>query len=495
MNSDSVGGGAVTVEEAGTGRMLAYSSGSFPVGMLLLAISVWLMRLYCPTPDEVEQGRKLLVDPAVFGMISAIVMLFGAVADPLVGFYSDKLTGSRGRRMPFIKIGLFFLLASFMLVWFPPLAGLNGSETGWLNLFKNAFSLDFNIGAPTIINAAWLTAMLLVLHVSFTVVVNPYLALMPEIWESEKGRIRVSIWMSIFGALAQIFVFVVFGPMISNYMDGGGTFLGFAVQDGFKLAAVIGTILTFVAFLPVVIAIRERPHSAQKDVPYGLMKACWETLRNPAFMPYIIAGAMLYGAQFMVQAALPYVVATQVVNQTSSFAPMNWVLSQGPDTISGLMLLGLVVFSIGFYPLVDKLAAKYRRKTLMMISLAFFAICIPLVTLSGRMGIPAHYQLMVVCLLISPGLALCLVVPRAILADIMDLDTERTGYRREAMYNGMEGLLQKIAGGLALMFQGFLFSTFGYSTEKPWGIVLAGFTASVMSIIGIVAFTKYPIQK
>jgi Na+/melibiose symporter-like transporter len=98
-------------------------------------------------------------------------------------------------------------------------------------------------------------------------------------------------------------------------------------------------------------------------------------------------------------------------------------------------------------------------------------------------------------LLIAPGLAIGLVIPRALLADIMDLDTERTGYKREAMYNGMEGLLQKIAGGLAMLVQGALFSRFGFSAEQPWGIVLTGATAGVMALVGIIAFTRYPIQK
>ena len=214
---------------------------------------------------------------------------------------------------------------------------------------------------------------------------------MPEVWQSENGRVRVSIWMSIFNAFSQIFVFVVFGPLISNYMDGG-TFLGFTIQDGFKLAAVFGTVLTFLTFIPVMAVIRERPHSTAKEVPFGFFQACWETLKNPAFIPYIIAGAMLYGGLFLVQAALPYVVVTQVVGETSSFPPMAWLLSQGSDTISGLMMLGLVVLSIAFYPLVDRLAHKFRRKHLFMVSLSSFVVVIPIVTLSGMLGIPAHVQ-------------------------------------------------------------------------------------------------------
>lgn len=473
--TDVTAGQGQPYREPGFWGMLAYSFGSFPVGMLLLAISVWLMRLYCPTPDEIAQGRQLLVDPAAFGLISAIVMFFGALADPLVGFYSDRMRGTKGRRMPFIKIGLPFLLAGFLFVWFSPFASMDDTAMGWLS-------------------AVWLFINMLALQVSFTVVVNPYLALMPEVWESDRGRVRVSIWMSIFNALAQIFVFIVFGPMISNYMDGG-TFLGIAVTDGFKLAATIGTLLTFLTFLPVLAVIRERPHSVAKEVPWGLFKACWETLKNPAFVPYIVAGSMMYAGMFLVQAALPYVVATQVVGETSSIGPVAWLLSQGSDTVSGIMLLGLVVFSIAFYPFVELASRRIKRKTLFFFTLGTFLVVIPMVTLSGMLGVPAWMQLAVCCLLIAPGLAVGLVVPRAILADIMDLDTERTGYRREAMYNGMEGLLQKIAGGLALMIQGFLFSQFGYSTAQPWGIVLTGAVAAFMAMIGIVSFYFYPIRK
>lgn len=64
-------------------------------------------------------------------------------------------------------------------------------------------------------------------------------------------------------------------------------------------------------------------------------------------------------------------------------------LSQGSDTVSGIMLLGLVVFSIAFYPFVELASRRIKRKTLFFFTLGTFLVVIPMVTLSGMLGVPA----------------------------------------------------------------------------------------------------------
>ncbi len=438
--------------------MIAYAAGSLPAGLLLLAVATWLMRLYCPTEDE--EGRVLLVSPLWFGVVSSGVMFVAAVTDVLVGYWSDRTRSRWGRRQPFIRVGVPILAASFLMLWFPPVQDLS----------------DWNI--------AWLLVMLGLLHVSFTVVVNPYLALMPEVWRTDAGRVRVSVWMAVFNTVAQVVAFAAFGVLISSFA-GGGEVLGVRVPDGFKVAAAGTFVVTLLGFLPTILWVRETPHSADKEVPFGLWSAALHTLQNPAFLPYIGAGAMLYAAQFLITAALPYLVVTQVVEDET----------QG-DMVASLLLLGLVVATAFLFPLADRLAGRFRKKDLFMASLGSFALVLPLVTLSGQVpGVPAVVQVIVSCLLIAPGLAIGLVIPRAILADIMDHDAERTGFRREAMYNGMEGLLQKVAGGLAPLIQGLLFAAFGYSRAEPWGIVACGAAGGVLAALGMLAFRFYPLNK
>ncbi len=438
--------------------MIAYAVGSLPAGILLLAVATWLMRLYCPTKDE--EGRVLLVTPFWFGVVSSGVMFVAAMTDLLVGYFSDRTRSRWGRRQPYIRFGTPVLAASFLLLWFPPVRALSD------------------------VNLVWLLGMLGLLHVSFTVVVNPYLALMPEVWRSDADRVRVSVWMALFNTVAQVVAFAAFGVLISAFADGGDI-LGIRIPDGFKVAAILTFFLTLLGFLPTILWVRETPHTVAKEVPFGLWSAVCHTLRNPAFLPYIGAGAMLYAAQFLITAALPYLVVTQVVEDES----------QG-DMVASLLLLGLVVVTAFLFPLADRLARRYRKKDLFMACLGSFAVVLPLVTLSGQVpGVPAMAQVVASCLLIAPGLAIGLVIPRAILADVMDHDAERTGFRREAMYNGMEGLLQKVAGGLAPLIQGSLFAAFGYSRAEPWGIVACGLAGGVMAVLGMLAFRFYPLNR
>jgi len=440
------------------GPMLAYSAGNLPVGFLLLAVSTWLMRLYCPSADE--EGRTLLVNPDVFGTVSMLVMFIAALADPIIGHWSDRTRSRWGRRQPFIRFGLVFLAFFFLLVWFPPVRG------------------------ESFTNVIWLFVMLGGLHISFTVVVNPYLALMPEVWRTDDGRVRVSAWMAGFNAIAQIVGFVMFGVLISLMTDGGD-FLGIFVWDGWKVSALVCFALTLGGFLPTITSIHETPHGEEKEIPYSLFEAGLHTLKNPAFVPYIGAAAMLFAGQFLIVAVLPFLVVTQIAEDPSM-----------GDMMASLMLLGLVLVSAVLYPVAVKLADRYRKTQLMMASLMSFVVVLPLVTLSGRIPfVSPMVHLIVACALIAPGLAIGMVIPRAILADVMDHDAKLTGFRREAMYNGMEGLLQKIAGGLAPLVQGLLFAHFGYTSERPWGIVLCGAAAGLMALAGVISFKFYPLKK
>jgi GPH family glycoside/pentoside/hexuronide:cation symporter len=84
-----------------------------------------------------------------------------------------------------------------------------------------------------------------------------------------------------------------------------------------------------------------------------------------------------------------------------------------------------------------------------------------------------------------------MVLPRALLAEVIDRDQENTGLRREAMYNGMSGVLEKMGEALALGVLGVLFQQFGNSSSSPLGLRLMGVAAGVFVVLGLLAFRKY----
>ena len=76
----------------------------------------------------------------------------------------------------------------------------------------------------------------------------------------------------------------------------------------------------------------------------------------------------------------------------------------------------------------------------------------------------------------------------------MDYDQKLTGYRREAMYNGMESLIGKVAIGLAGPIMGFMFSHFGYTEGHSLGIGLSALTGSILTFLAFGAFLFYPFK-
>jgi GPH family glycoside/pentoside/hexuronide:cation symporter len=110
-------------------------------------------------------------------------------------------------------------------------------------------------------------------------------------------------------------------------------------------------------------------------------------------------------------------------------------------------------------------------------------------------GISPLIYMSVIIVLMAPFVSIFLLVPRTLLADIMDYDAKITGYRREAMYNGMEGLVTKIAQGLAPLIMGGLFTWFGNTAQNPLGIKLCAVSAGGLAIISFIAFMFYPLKK
>ncbi len=84
-----------------------------------------------------------------------------------------------------------------------------------------------------------------------------------------------------------------------------------------------------------------------------------------------------------------------------------------------------------------------------------------------------------------------MVLSRVVLTDIMDFDEKVTGFRREAMYNGIEGLITKFAAGLAPMLVAINIVVVGMET----GILVAFGMDAVIALAAYIVFLPYPIRK
>lgn len=81
-------------------------------------------------------------------------------------------------------------------------------------------------------------------------------------------------------------------------------------------------------------------------------------------------------------------------------------------------------------------------------------------------------------------------LPFALLADVIDLDSERSGIRREAIYFGVQAIFQKSMIGISVIF-------FAWSHEVtgPRGLYGIAVAAGVMCAAGFIAFCFYPVRR
>jgi len=281
-------------------------------------------------------------------------------------------------------------------------------------------------------------------------------------------------------------------------LNGGGITVGpIHFKDGYKLAAWIFGIAMMLCFWLSIWRVREKPHDATKEVPFKFWEAFRHCLKNPAFIPYVFSVSFFRVAVDVLVAMIPFMVV---------------VIMGFTEDIAGFLQGGIVIFALPLFAVVYKMSARIGKKKIFLLSQLWFAAVLPfLVTMKhfpvfgwaanaivgGRLndGAVILIHLCVIFVFATFPIASVFVLPRAIFADIIDLDAKRTGYRREAMYNGMEGLLTKFAAGIATVIAPLLLKYFGDTVDNPWGILLAGPVAGVFLVMGWWSFRFYPIEK
>lgn len=112
---------------------------------------------------------------SAYGLARLIGGVVDSLADPFVGHYSDRSPSPLGRWREFLIIGIVPMVVIPGLLFFQP------GEPGSFSVFL------------------YLTVMLSLYYIFFTIYVAPYLALIPEIARTERHRVELSRPRSLIG--------------------------------------------------------------------------------------------------------------------------------------------------------------------------------------------------------------------------------------------------------------------------------------------------------
>lgn len=456
-------------------QKFSYSFGNVGTNLAPGLVVGWMIYFYTGRPvSEGSEQSILLVTAGTIAFLNFLGRIVDSLADPLVGYLSDKWQTRWGRRIPWVVVGAPFLSAFLIMMWFPP---------------------DDH---PTLLNAIWLGVSLSGIWFFYTAVVAPYLSMLPEITPYNNERVVLSTYMSYADVVGMLLASIVVG-MLFDHFAGGLTIGPIVLADGYKVGGVIISIMMLFCFWFSVIWVREKPMEQLKPVKFSFLTAARECTKNPAFWPYILTVSFLRLGIDVLVAIIPFMVVR---------------LMGFGEGIAGALQGTIIIVAALFFPLTAHWANKYGKKKVFSVALIWFALQIPFLALAlhfpfvgyvasgvaGLFGIVmSHGQIMFahcvgLFLLLFFPVSAAIVLPRPIYADIMDLDEKLTGYRREAMYNGMEGLITKFAAGLAGAMVPLMVQYLGGTPSHPWGILSAGPFCGFFMLLGWWTFRKHPIH-
>jgi GPH family glycoside/pentoside/hexuronide:cation symporter len=312
--------------------------------------------------------------------------------------------------------------------------------------------------AVTTANFVYLSVVLGLFFLLFTLVLNPYMALLPEITAPGRDRVNTAAWQTIFNLTGTAITFVASAQL--------------AARIGFPA---MGLALAPAGALPLILAaatVREHPIDEPR---MAFMSALHAVIGDRRFRLFIIGFALLWLGLSMVNLAMALIVT---------------VLMGLPRASVGTVLGLSVTVTLLTTPAVMALAQRFGSRRTLMAAMALAGALLPLLATIGRWPVPISptVQGYAIVALASPSLAALFTLPNTILADIAQAVGRERGQRIEGMFFAFQGLILNGATSLASALLGAMLGLLGYTVGlRAVPVLAAGFV-----LAGIVVFRRFP---
>jgi GPH family glycoside/pentoside/hexuronide:cation symporter len=373
------------------------------------------------------------------------------VADPLVGFWSDRIETRWGRRIPFMFVGAVPLAFATIAFFYPVKSG----------------------GIPSFL---FLSLTGSIFFIFYTIVGAPYNALIPELSHSQKDRLNLSTWQSVFRLVYTAVAMILPGILISVFGHGDD-------EKGLRYMVIALSILAAVGIFITCLTIDEKKYSGGKKSDADLKSSLKFIFRNKPFMIYL-GGFLFFFVGFNnLRASINYFVIDIML------------LPPGAITTVSALLFG--VAALFFYP-INKLSSRIGYRKPMLISLVILAITSGGLFFVGR-GLPLWFGYILYGICGIPVAGAAFIFPPAMLSEISAVATRNSSVQIEGLFFGIQGFILKMAFLISiallpiLLVSGSGLSFVDMLTTIPEGPDKIGIyrTAAVSSLFFILSFIFY----
>lgn len=375
-------------------------------------------------------GTVIGLEPGLVGLAILIALVFDAISDPLVGYWSDNFHSRWGRRHPFMYAAAVPVALSYFLLWNPP-------DFGQLGLFL------------------YLTGLAVLIRTFITFYETPSTALLPELTSDYAERTSIQSYRIMFGwAGGNIMSVLMFGVLLAG--EGG-----MQNRAGFETYGIVAGALIFVSIMISSLGTHHRIPTLSRPVATGerysirrIFREMVETLSEKSFIALFFT---------MVFASISTGIAASL-----SFIMLNYFW--GFSEFQIFIWTATVFFSaiIGFL-IAPWAARKFGKKEasiglgILAFSIAPAPVLLRLVGLMPDNGDPVLFPLVLTINVIDLALIIAVqAVVYSMIADLVESNQVKTGRRSEGVYYAAVTFTRKSTQGIGVLAGGIILSVIAF---------------------------------
>lgn len=398
--------------------MLAYGFGTVAYGVKDFCFSTFLLFFF---------NQVLGLPAAEVGFAIMCALLLDAVADPAIGFLSDRTRSRWGRRHPWMYASAIPIAIGWLLLWNPPAL----SHAGMLG---------------------WVFAMSVLVRTAVSAYEVPSQALTPELSADYEERTRIMAYRFLFGWAGGLAMMILAYAWLLGPSPGHPN--GQLVRENYPGFALVSALLMAFAILVSAlgthgeIAHLPQPEERTRQSLGAHFAELGETVKNRAFLILMAAGLCYYSAQGVSFALSSYLYAHV------------WRFENQDFTIIAFSLLVGAFLAFLVAPRASRRLGKPRAAMGLMAAAAFWVALPYALRLLGLFPAPgtpwllpslfAIYALNVTCSISAT------ILGASMMADVVEHSEIETGRRNEGVFFAGSFFIQKCCSGLGIWATGLL---------------------------------------
>ena len=400
------------------------------------------------------------INPALAATAILISKFWDAISDPLMGVISDNTRSRFGRRRPYILFGGFFVLVSYLLMWFPL-----GDSIG--ELAKAAFAVSTYLFYSTIA----------------TIVMVPYSSLSAEITTDTKQRNSTNLIRLIVSTVSSALCTLIPSMLLEQYKAGAFGIDVFYIVVGIGFGIFFALPLILIGFFT-----RERAVLPDEKSTFTL-KTFGKPLKVKAFR------GLIY--MYLCQSISMDILSAGIIYFTS------YVLITGSSTVFLGIFIGVQLL---LFPLINDLVNKIDKKKIYSFGLPLAVSAFLLVGLY-----PASWPIVgayILTALTALGFAGAQLMSWIIFPDAVDAGELILRERPTGSFSGIMTFIRKVSSAIAIWIFGLMLSLSGYikptdTNQRPiqpetaiWGIRIAmSVSFVILMIVGYIVAKRFVLSK